>query len=429
MHKIFILARREYIERVRTKTFIVTTILIPALMLGAVLIPSALESKGSNETRRLLVVAPDTRTAELIQAQLNRLSQQAVQHKGPSLGSQKGERTRGIKFNVDISTDTSDSARAGLTEKVKQKQLDGVIFATAQALDTRKIVFITHDVSSFALNSEIEQSIADALQHDFLKNKGLSDQDIETALQPVELDTQSSSMAGNPVAVFAAVVSMVMLLYGTVLWYGVSVIRAIVDEKTSRVMEVMLATARPTELMAGKILGVGAVGLTQVVIWSAAAIVATSPGLIAGAGMLKGILSAGLIVNFATFFLLGYALYSTLCAAVGAMVNSEQEAQQLQIVVMAPMIVSVLIMVNVISYPASQAAVWASLFPLTAPLIMFLRVALQSPPFWQVALSIVLMIATIFGLIWVCGRIYRVGILMYGKRPTLPEIMKWIRYS
>jgi ABC-2 type transport system permease protein len=182
-------------------------------------------------------------------------------------------------------------------------------------------------------------------------------------------------------------------------------------------------------MMAGKILGVGAVGLTQIGIWVAVALLASSPGLIAGAGMIKGILSAKLLVYFAVFFLLGYTLYSTLCAAVGSMVNSEQEAQQLQFLVMMPMIISVIIAVNIIQDPGAPAAVWGSLFPLTAPLIMFLRIALQSPPAWQIALSIGLMIATTYGLIWLCARIYRVGILMYGKKPSLPQIMKWIRYT
>jgi ABC-2 type transport system permease protein len=195
------------------------------------------------------------------------------------------------------------------------------------------------------------------------------------------------------------------------------------------VMEVMLSTARSSELMAGKILGVAAVGLTQIGIWAAMVIFPSAGGLLAGMSAIKGILSPGLLVYFAVFFLLGFALYSTLCAAVGAMVNSEQEAQQLQFVVMLPMIVAVIILVNVFQYPSSPMAVWASMFPLTAPLIMFMRVALQSPPIWQIALSIILMIATVFGLVWACGRIYRVGILMYGKKPTLPELMKWIRYA
>jgi ABC-2 type transport system permease protein len=330
---------------------------------------------------------------------------------------------------VDIGTDTSDAARAALTDKVRQKELDGVIFATPDGLASKKVTFITRDISSLIGNDEIRGSISQALRRELLKNKGFTDAEIENAMQSVQLDTQSPTGTSNPLGVFLTTFSMVMILYITVLLYGINVMRAILEEKTSRIMEVMLSIAQAKEMMAGKILGVGAVGLTQIAIWAAVALLASSPGLIAGAGMIKGILSARLLVYFAVFFLLGYTLYSTLCAAVGSMVNSEQEAQQLQFLVMMPMIISVIIAVNIIQNPEAPAAVWGSLFPLTAPLIMFLRIALQSPPPWQIALSIGLMIATTYGLIWLCARIYRVGILMYGKKPTLPQIMKWIRYT
>jgi ABC-2 type transport system permease protein len=222
---------------------------------------------------------------------------------------------------------------------------------------------------------------------------------------------------------------MVMIMYMTVLLYGINVMRAILEEKTSRIMEVMLSTASAREMMAGKILGVGAVGLTQIAIWAVAAAIFSGGALFASAATLKGVISLKLLVFFAVFFLLGYALYSVLCAAVGSMVNSEQEAQQMQFVVMMPMILSVIILVNIIQNPSTPLAFWGSIFPLTAPLIMFTRVALESPPAWQIGLSIVLMLATVYGLVWLCGRIYRVGILMYGKKPTLPEIIKWIKYA
>ena len=147
--------------------------------------------------------------------------------------------------------------------------------------------------------------------------------------------------------------------------------------------------------------------------------------------MLKGVISVKLLIFFAVYFLLGYVLYSTLCAAVGSMVNSEQEAQQLQFVVMMPMIISVFVIMKIFQHPTSPLAFWGSMFPFTAPLVMFTRIAMQQPAVtaWQIALSIGLMIATIYGMVLLCGRIYRVGILMYGKKPNLPEIMKWIKYA
>ena len=206
--------------------------------------------------------------------------------------------------------------------------------------------------------------------------------------------------------------------------------RSILEEKTSRVMEVMLSTASANEMMAGKIVGVGAVGLTQVVIWAATAAIFSAGTLIASASLLKNVVSAKLLISFGVFFLLGYVLYSALCAAVGAMVNSDQEAQQLQFIVMLPIILALIVSVNIFQHPASPLAFWGSIFPFTAPLIMFTRIAMQPPPaVWEIGLSIGLMLATIYAMTWLCGRIYRVGILMYGKKPTLPEIVKWIKYA
>jgi ABC-2 type transport system permease protein len=194
----------------------------------------------------------------------------------------------------------------------------------------------------------------------------------------------------------------------------------------------MLSTASAREMMAGKILGVGAVGLTQVGIW-AATLVAFSGYAVATSGMLKQVKAAMnpvLLIYFVVFFLLGYALYSTLCAAVGSMVNSEQEAQQMQFLVMMPMILAIIFITNIFTHPNSSIAVFGSLFPFTAPLVMFSRIAMQpETPIWQIGLSIALMLATIYAMIWLCGRIYRVGILMYGKKPNLPEILKWIKYA
>ena len=198
-------------------------------------------------------------------------------------------------------------------------------------------------------------------------------------------------------------------------------------------MEVMLSTASAKEMMAGKILGVGAVGLTQVGIWASTAGILSAGTLAASADLLKGVVTVKLLVFFATYFLLGYILYSTLCAAVGSMVNSEQEAQQLQFLVMMPMILSIIVIMQIFQHPNSQLAFWGSIFPFTAPLVMFTRIAMHASSLrdiaWQIALSVGLMVATIYGMVLLCGRIYRVGILMYGKKPNLPEIMKWIKYA
>ena len=194
-------------------------------------------------------------------------------------------------------------------------------------------------------------------------------------------------------------------------------------------MEVMLAVAKPREMMAGKILGVGSVGLTQFAIWGATASIFTGAQAFAARDQLKGFFSPMLLISFAVFFLLGYTLYSTMYAAVGAMVNSEQEAQQASFLVIMPIIAAVAIAFPALQNPTSVVAFWGSMVPFTSPIVMFIRIAVQQPPWWQIGLSIAINVVTIYGLVLLCARIYRVGVLMYGKKPTLPEIIKWLRYS
>ncbi len=427
MHNIFVIAKREYLERVRSRSFVIMTFFIPLLMFGVSVVPTMLANRGSNETKSMVVVAQDRDTGDMIRRSIEEQQEQSKSEN--NVGKKRG--LPPTHFTVEVSTNTSQAERDALTEKVKQKQLDGFLWATPDAIAARKLDFVTRDVSSFIDNGVLGQTISDAVVHQALKSKGLKEEDIDAALQPVKVQPQSPLGKGapDPQVMFLATLGLVMVMYMTVLLYGINVMRSILEEKTSRIMEVMLSTATAKEMMAGKILGVGAVGLTQVGIWAVAAGIYFAGILVAAAGSIKGAFSPMLLVFFVVFFLLGYVLYSTLCAAVGSMVNSEQEAQQMQFLVMMPMILSVIFIVNIFQHPSSPIAVFGSLFPFTAPLVMFSRIAMQQPPMWQIALSIAIMLATIYAMVWLCGRIYRVGILMYGKKPNLPEIMKWIKYA
>jgi ABC-2 type transport system permease protein len=432
MHNIFIIAKREYLERVRSRAFVIMTFFIPLLMFGVTVLPSMLMLRGSSETKRMVVVAADRETAEMIRS---RIEQQQEKDKGADNTDNAPVRKRGLppsRFTVEVSTDASDAQRAALTKKVNNKELDGFLWATPAAIAAHKLSFVTRDTSSFIENGILGQTVSDALRRHALKSKGLKEDDIEAALKPVEVETESpiGKDAPNPQVMMIATMVMVMIMYMTVLLYGVGVMRSILEEKTSRIMEVMLSTATSKEMMAGKILGVGGVGLTQVGIWAGTTIVFSASSLVAIRGLLKNVISPSLLIYFGVFFLLGYILYSTLCAAVGSMVNSEQEAQQMQFLVMMPMILAVVFIFNIFQHPNSGIAVFGSLFPFTSPLVMFGRVAMQPDvPWWHIALSITLLVGTIYAMVLLCGRIYRVGILMYGKKPNLPEILKWIKYA
>jgi ABC-2 type transport system permease protein len=217
----------------------------------------------------------------------------------------------------------------------------------------------------------------------------------------------------------------------TTMIYGMNVARSIIQEKTSRIFEVMLATAKPGDMLAGKLIGVGAVGLTQIVIW-----------LITGSAILGSAFAAPLLSDdfaihfswtegllFPVYFVLGYLLYSSLFAGLAATCETEQELQMYMPLAAAPTWLSFSMILLIINDSNSVWSILASLFPPTAPIIMFLRMASQIPPFWQFAVSIGLMVLSIWGVLWMSSRLYRVGILMYGKRATLPELLRWLRYS
>jgi ABC-2 type transport system permease protein len=237
--------------------------------------------------------------------------------------------------------------------------------------------------------------------------------------------------AGSHIALAAAKPQTTMayvlffLMYMVVLMYGMNVARSIIEEKTSRIFEVLLATIKPSELLAGKILGVGSVGLTQVGIWMlAAALLAALAGSFGAVSI-----SLAQTIFFIVYFALGYALYSSVAAALGAMTNSEQELQQLNMFLMMPLFFCMLMIIPVASNPNSLLARVVSQIPFCAPLLMNFRISLSMPHPWEIALSIALILITIFAVLSISARIYRVGILMYGKKPNLKEMLRWMKYS
>jgi ABC-2 type transport system permease protein len=315
------------------------------------------------------------------------------------------------------------------------EKTDGYVWLTEDAVKAGKFNYVTKHPSDFTDFTTVQSAVNRALMRSRISARGIPAGDIESVLKRIDMDVTSidkkTGKEGKPVgaASFFLPFVLMFMIYMTVLIYGMVVMRSVLQEKTSRVMEVMLSSVSATQMMAGKLLGVGAVGITQLLIWLTSTFVIRMQF---GKSLLKNLdLPIHLFIYLPIFFLLGYLLYSTMYAAVGAMVNSEEEAQQLQWPVMMPLILCSVFASAVIRDPNSPLAVWSSFFPLTAPIMMFVRIAasVQGVPSWQIAISIGLQLLAIWGMVWVCARIYRIGILMYGKRPTLPEIMKWIKYA
>ena len=409
MHNVWLIAKREYLERVRTKGFMIATVLIPLLM-GALVFGSAYMGSKSKTSSHIAVVTGDAVLGSDIKHQLE--------------GGKEND------MQVDVST-PSDDTRAALDVQLHAKgsSLAGYLWVTppATAGDRPTFTYTARSAGDIATQEAIESALHSVLMREHLEAKGMAGSEIDALVAPVKVDTSAS---GNSTAAFFAAYTLFFLMYMVIMLYGMNTARSIIEEKTSRVFEVLLATIKPEELLAGKILGVGAVGLTQIGIWMIAAFALSSSSLASGlVGTGHGLISTAQIGFFVLYFLFGFLLYSSIAAALGAMTNSEQELQQLNMFLVLPLAFCMVMLFSIIRAPNSTMARVVSLIPFCSPLLMNFRISLTQVPAWEIWLSIVLMSATIFAILWVSSRIYRVGILMYGKKPNLPEILRWLKYS
>jgi ABC-2 type transport system permease protein len=432
MRNVLLIIQREYLVRVRTKAFVFFTVLMPLLVGAVVVLPSQLLMRGSS-TRHIAIVAADKGLAESVKDQLTALSASG----DGDLPSDGGKRDR-PEFEVSIETPPSDMLRQQLISEVREGNLDGFAWIEGDAVTTRKGVYYSRGTSDFVEASLVSRALRFALSGRQLAAHGFSAAQANTLLGPVHVDTvhidRHGSNKSNGLGAFFLPFVLLLAIYMTVLIYGLYVMRSVLEEKTSRVVEVLLSSVSPMQLMAGKIIGVGAVGLTQIGIWAAVGSVLGSGSFamaheIIGDSMKDAHISTAVLILFPVFFILGYATYACLYAAIGATVNSDEEAQQLQFPVTLPLLLCMIFASAIIRDPNTPFAFWLSMFPLTSPIIMFVRVSVSMPPVWQIVASMAISLASLYGLVWLTSRIYRVGILMYGKRPTLPEILKWIRYA
>jgi len=412
MLNVWLVAKREYLERIRAKSFLIMTILIPVLM-GGLVYAAALANGRSGSNLHIAVVTQDPRFGADLKSEL-----ESTKHVDSDGDSAKQGDTK-----VDVISPPAPDTRDLLDNRLRDRKLDGYIWVTPSATPHTRPTFewVSKSKADILTPSLLGQGIRTALTREGLGSLGMPASDVDSLLKPVDLVSKDKDAA------FASVYALFFLMYFVILFYGMNVARSIIEEKTSRIFEVLLATIRPEEMMAGKVLGVGAVGLTQIGIW-----------IIAGLLVAKlGLLSAGVTFSitpvqvgfFILFFLLGYVLYSSVAAALGAMTSSEQELQQMNMFLMLPLIACSLVILRVVRDADGVIAQAFSFFPFCTPLIMYVRIAVHQPPAWQIALSILGLILTILLVLWFASRIYRVGILMYGKKPNLPEILRWLKYS
>jgi ABC-2 type transport system permease protein len=417
MHEAFLIARREYVERIRSRAFRISTVLIPvafAFIFGI----GALSGKLAGGPKHIVVASNDDVLAETERAELIASG-------------------RGAQLSVDVRAPIAESDLATLNADVDNKRLDGYLWLSVRP-GTRQLeaTYTSRGSADFLGKDRMQDSIGHALVREELMKRGATSEEVRALLTHVDLKTLqvTNGKAANADASkgFWSAYLMAFMLYFAVVFYGVNVAQSVVAEKTSRVFEVLLASAKPESLMLGKLLGVGAVGLTQMAVWIFFILLLSSSSLWMNMG-LGGLATYGLtplrLIFFVLYFLLGFFFYSSLSAGLGATVSQESEVQQFNMLIVLPQLIGLMLIVYILSNPGALPVVLLSLFPPCTPIVMTLRMAAMPVPAWQLALSLVLMVLSTYGMALLASRIYRVGILMYGKRPTLPEMLRWLRYS
>ena len=426
--KLFLIFKREYLTRIRTKSFIISTILAPVAIILLIAIPIILQITDSEKTQ-IIGIKDEVGTV------LPRL----------------------IDLNSERYVPTPPVTMDSLRSLVLAGSIDGFIEITEEHLTSNKDIELLYIGSGgMGLIAEIRSDIRMVLQNERLDRAEVGEVVQEILAMRQQLLTRKLTAEGeetqDTLALFMIGYIMCFIIYGAMFGYGAIIMRSVIEEKTNRIIEVITSSVKPFELLMGKVLGVGALGLTQFIIWSVSA-----SGLLAIAAPITALLIGNnttaidasgtaaqatseipfeiptigpeLWITFILFFLLGYLIYSALFASVGSAVDSESDTQQLMLPIMVPIILPMLFLGRVAQDPNSTFSIITSMIPFFAPMLMPVRVAMTDVPAWEYITAVILMTGTFVGLIWLSSRIYRVGILMYGKKASFKEMAKWIRYN
>lgn len=439
MSNVSIIIQREFNERVRKKSFIITTILMPVLMIVLMIAPALIMEYSRGEQKTIAVIDDSGLVAPQLQS------------------------NEELRFEpTDL---TTEEARRSLTDRF------GVLYIGSDILENPSDVKLYANASSsLSIESNITGQIEDILEAEKLKAYHIDNlqQILDEVKTTVTLQTfrndksqEAESQAQSSTVATAAGYILGFVLYMFLLIYGSMVMQSVIEEKNNRVLEVMVSSVRPFDLMLGKILGVALVAVVQVLIWGVlifavgaivlpqlmpaemmAGVQAMQQGMPDAAAMgdmdpemlqaVAAVTDTGYILKIFVCLLLfvfgGYLLYSAMFAAVGSAVDNVQDASQLQMPVTLPIILALLMMLAVIKDPNSSLAFWFSIIPFTSPVVMMARIPYDIP-LWEIVLSLVVLYASFVAMVWFAGKIYRVGIFMYGKKPTFKELLKWVRYK
>ncbi len=424
MRKVWAVIRREFIERVRTKWFLISTILGPVFMISVTVLPSLLMTRSGRVNHIVLVDAGAGDFALRLRAQLAGSGRYAV-------------------TPVEVSPDHLAATRDSLTGLIRAETLDGFLTVSAATVDSGTAEYRGRNVSSLGDMGVMERLLQQSVVTERLSRHGVDPAVVREAQRGIDLQTIRVTKHGatgeSGMVTFFLGYAVGIVLYMIILIYGINVMRSVLEEKQTRIIEVLVSSLRPFQLMLGKVIGVGGVGLFQFGIWGLTGylVVHFRAQILSSFHVSAEQISAfqmpaiggTLLAVVAVYFLLGFLLYSALFAVVGASVTADSEAQQAQQPVMMLLVFSLIVSFAALNDPGGQMAVVTSMIPFSSPIIMPVRVATSDVPASQLTLSLAISAVSSLIVVWLSARVYRIGILMYGKRPNIKELWRWARQS
>jgi ABC-2 type transport system permease protein len=416
-----LIIRREFRERVASKSFVIGTLIFPLIMAGLILLPRLV---GSGGTKRTLIMVNDGPAGVGVAF-------------AAALGATPAT-TNENSYTVVPTPGPYAQVRDSLNARVERKEIDGYVVLPGDVLESGTIMFRARNVGSFAVMRDLRTAGTRAVLSERLKTAGISLTAVAAMIAPVRVDeakiTARGEERGGALSTFLAAYVVAFLIYLMTTLYGVAVMRSVLEEKTNRIAEVLMSTIRASHLVAGKIIGVGSAAVAQVLIWIVilTVIVTQSHRLGPRFALPESMLQALRVepmtgVLLVLFFLLGFFLYASVFATVGASVTSEQEAQSVQFVALLPLISPLMFLESILNAPLGPTATTLGLVPFTAPIAMPMRMASTPVPGIEIAISLVLLVVGIAAVAWIAGKVYRVGILSTGKRPSFAELVRWVR--
>ncbi len=436
MRKFLAVVKREYVQRVRAKMFIVSTVLLPLIMSLFGIVPAIILGIDAGSPQRVAVV---DQTGKMYGQLSQALYNEAPNQEGSSDNTnQRTTRAFGNFVLQQLSADgqSVEQLRAELDRRLRAKELDGYLILPPDFLEHGQVEFRNRNPGDLFSRRVLQQALNRAVREQRLIEAKVDQKTRLELFQPVELQAVKIGESGaerDTGGSFALVFGVGFVMYLAILMYGQVILGAVIEEKETRIAEILFSSVKPFALMMGKLVGVSLVALTQLAIWGIAfsAFALYGVGVLAGRGIRASIptIPFSHYIYFGLFFLLGYFIYATIYALVGSMVTTAQEGGQLAMPIILILIISFYLFLPVSRSPDSSFSFWVSMLPFSAPVAMLVRIVTQTPPFWQIALSLLIGFSSVLLIMWIASRVYRVGMLMYGKRASIPEAWRWARQA